>query len=402
MKRASWWAVAVVLSVALRAVGQDVVEVPLAFKPFKDVKEMVNLSLGGVTTWLPSTPPKGYKAPPGTVKPKFFELSLEERTFVGMVAWSSPQAKTYDRLWVDWNNDKTFTGAEKLMGTATVRGKEKFVVFGPAKQSWEGRELECYFLVHDDSHIHLIPAGYWEGSITLGNRTVKLGLVDANTNGFLDDRLTASRSQEADVLLLDFDGNGAFDVAEEEPLLSGEVYYLTNLVQMPDGAFYRLKVAEGKPLVLLERDKSPTGKVKMASDRFQLLVAGQDGFLLVRGSDGEASLPVGSYQTHWVTVGKKDREGQMWAAVAGFYGSQPRFRVTKEKGADLPFGPPFKLVFTVEREKRTFEFSLSLEDRGGHELDGVYTPKMERPPEPVLVIADTKGKVVKTEKFHYG
>ncbi len=402
MKRASWWAVAVVLSVALRAVGQDVVEVPLTFQPFKkDAKEMLNLSAGGIVGFLLPTPLKGYKALPGTVKPKFFGLPLEERILVGMVAWSSPQAKTYDRLWMDWNNDKTFTGDEKLMGTAAAQGKEKFVLFGPVKRSWAARELECCFVVHNDSHIHCVPVGYWEGTVSLGNRAVKLGLIDANLNGFWNDRLTVPQSQEADVLLLDFDGNGTFDAGEVH-LLSGEVYYLTNLVHMPDEAFYRLKVAEGKPVVLLERDKSPTGKVKVAGDRFQLLVTGQDGVLLVRGKDGEASLPVGSYQIYGMTVGKKDDAGRLWLANADFHPSPIRIRVPQGKDIDLPCGPPFKLVFNVEREGRTFEFSLSLEDKGGHDLEGVFMPNMEPPPEPALVIADAKGKVIKTEKFHYG
>jgi hypothetical protein len=56
----------------------------------------------------------------------------------------------------------------------------------------------------------------------------------------------------------------------------------------------------------------------------------------------------------------------------------------------------------VERSGRRFDFSLSLEDRSGNPVNAIYTPELKHPPEPVLVITDAKGKVVKTEKFHYG
>jgi hypothetical protein len=107
------------------------VEVPLTFKEFRSVSEMIALSLGGIVGLLSGRAPKGYSPLPGTVKPQFFELSHEAGTLVGLAALSSLKAKTYDRIWVDWNKDKKFTGDEKLMGTVSTKRDEKFVVFGP-------------------------------------------------------------------------------------------------------------------------------------------------------------------------------------------------------------------------------------------------------------------------------
>lgn len=191
-------------------------------------------------------------------------MRLEDFTLTGVITRSSAKAKSYDRLWVDWNGDKKFTGEEKLMGTETGKGEEKFVVFGPVE------------------------------------RTLN------------------------------------------------------------------------------------------------------EGNLVVRGQDGECLLPTGSHQTQWVTVSEPDKQGKLWQAVIYFYRQIPRFRVTSNKLADLPFGPPFKLVLDVKRRGKSFEFSLSLEDRAGNSVNAVFTPDTKQPKEPVSVVKDMKGRIVKTAKFHYG
>jgi hypothetical protein len=101
-------------------------------------------------------------------------------------------------------------------------------------------------------------------------------------------------------------------------------------------------------------------------------------------------------------VAERDEKGKSWWALLDFDRQTPKFRVASDKTAELPFGPPFKLTMDVERSGRRFNFSLSLEDRSGKPVNAIYTPELKRPPEPVLVITDAKGKVVKTEKFHYG
>ncbi|MFA0781927.1 hypothetical protein [Fervidibacter sacchari] len=99
---------------------------------------------------------------------------------------------------------------------------------------------------------------------------------------------------------------------------------------------------------------------------------------------------------------KFNLEGKLRLALLTFSPQPLKFRVASDKTAELPFGPPFKLVMDVEQSGRRFEFSLSLEDKAGNSVDAVFTPDLKRPPEPVLVITDAKRKVVKTEKFHYG
>ncbi|MCS7185759.1 MAG: hypothetical protein RMK89_02260 [Armatimonadota bacterium] len=393
------------------SVGQTAnrVEVPLNFKKFQNAGEMITLTLGGVTNFFDVRPPKGYSPFTGAIKPVFFQLRLEDVTLTGVLARSSAKAKSYDRLWVDWNGDKKFTGDEKLMGTETVKGEEKFVVFGPVERTLNERKLEAFFLVHGDYHIHIVPAGYYEGETELNGRNFKLGLTDGNMNGVLGDKAAIGAGLSGsgwggDVLLVDFDGDGVFGIQKlaEAAFLFGEVYYLTHLVQLPDGNFYRIKVSEDGSKLLLERDNSPTGKVKMVCKRFTLGLMGQEGNLVVRGQDGECLLSTGVYQTQWAVIAEADEQGKLWQALLFFYRQSPRFRVTKDKPADLPFGPPFKLVLDVGREGKKLEFSLSLEDKSGNSVNAIFTPDMEQPKEPNLVITDMKGKVVKTEKFHHG
>ncbi|MEZ8218668.1 hypothetical protein B0813_002205 [Candidatus Fervidibacteria bacterium JGI MDM2 SSWTFF-3-K9] len=405
------WSLFVVFAFAIPGFGQSPqrVEVPLTFKEFQTVNEMIVLSLGGIVSLLSERLPRGYSPLPGTVKPQFFELPHEAGTLVGLIALSSPKAKAYDRIWVDWNRDKKFTGDEKLMGTVSARGKEKFVVFGPFERSVGDAKIEGYLIVHDDDHIHLIPKGYYEGEAKLNGQTVKVGLVDGNINGVLGERMVAGQGHfgsESDVFLVDLNGDGTFlpptEGALEIAIYSGEIYYLTNLVQLPDRNFYRVKVAEDCSRLWLERDLSPKGKVKAACREFLLGLTGQDGVILAQGQQNELLLPVGSYQAHWLTFVERDEKGRPWLALLTFAPQPHKFRVVGDKTTELPFGPPFKLVMDVERSGRRFEFSLSLEDKAGNSVDAVFTPDLKRPPEPVLVISDAKGKTVKTEKFHYG
>jgi len=101
------------------------IEIPLTFKEFRTVSEMIALSLGGIVGLLSEQTPKGYSPLPGTVKPQFFELSHEAGTLIGLAALSSPEAETYDRIWVDWNRDKKFT----KRGVASDKTAE--LPFGP-------------------------------------------------------------------------------------------------------------------------------------------------------------------------------------------------------------------------------------------------------------------------------
>jgi len=401
-----WLSLLIASALVASGVGQTAgqIEVPMTFKKFQSLNEMVLFSLGGVTEIFDVRPPKGYASLPGAVKPLFFQLRLEDVTLTGVVAYSSAKAKSYDRLWIDWNGDKKFTGDEKLMGTETVKGKEKFVVFGPVERTLDGRKLEAYFLVHDNDHIHLVPTGYYEGEVNLNERKFKLGVTDRNMNGVFGEKLVGGAEQGGDVLLVDFDGDGKFGTQELSELeyFFSEIYLLTPLVQLPDSKFYRIKVAEDGSKLWLELDNSPTGKVKMSCKRFTLGLIGHEGHLVVRGQNGECLLPTGSYQTQWVTMAEADDQGKFWQSLLSFYRQLPRFRVTSDKPTDLPFGPPFKLVLDVEQEGKTLYFSLSLEDKAGNSVNAVFTPEMRPPEEPTLVVTDMKGKVVKTEKFHYG
>lgn len=403
----AWLSSLLLVAFAMVGMGQTPkqIEVPLTFKKFRSVYEMVAFSLGGVTEIFDVRPPKGYASLPGAIRPLFFQLRLEDMTLTGVVAYSSAKAKSYDRLWVDWNGDKKFTGDEKLVGTETVKDEERFVIFGPIERTLNERKLEAYFLVHNNSHIHLVPTGYYEGEANLNGCKFKLGLADGNMNGVLGDRVTGSMWEaQGDTLLVDFDDDGTFGVQKltEAAFFFGEIYFLTPLAQLPDGNFYRIKASEDGSRLLLERDNSPTGKVKMSCKKFALWLRGQEGVLVARGQDGECSLPTGSYQAYFVMMAEGDNQGKLWYAMLSFYRQQPRFRVVSDKPTDLPFGPPIKLVLDVEREDKAFYFSLSLEDKSGNSLNAVFTPEMKQPQEPTLVISDMKGKIVKTMKFHYG
>ncbi len=90
-----WLSLLIASALVASGVGQTAgqIEVPLTFKKFQSLNEMVLFSLGGVTEIFDVRPPKGYASLPGAVKPLFFQLRLEDVTLTGVVAYSSAKAK---------------------------------------------------------------------------------------------------------------------------------------------------------------------------------------------------------------------------------------------------------------------------------------------------------------------
>lgn len=424
------WAALTVLLVGARAQGQESkAEATLTFRSFQSLPEMVDFTWGGVEEFLGfRNAQKGYTAPKMVGKPTFFTVKLEwmNKPVTGVLGKSAASVKSFDRVWFDWNGDKKFADDEGLKGSES----KDFAAFGPIERTGaDGKKCPAFcFLVHGGDHIHLCPPGYYEGTVTLNGRAVKMAAVDRNVNGVYGERGT--EEEPGDVLLVDCNGDGKFAELPDEYMAQAwsiEPLPLMRLMQMPDGNFYRVTVAEDGSRLTLERDATPTGRVKVACSRFVLGLMGEDGPLWVRATGNEVALPAGSYRVQWVTAGAEDKDGKCWSALINFRRSATeRLRVTADQTTELNFGPPFQLSLEVEesedvvfaplpsktgnskgstRIKRTvpeYSFSLSLKDKAGNDVSDVLTPDVKRPPEPELKIVNSAGKAVKSEKFHYG
>jgi hypothetical protein len=197
--------------------------------------------------------------------------------------------------------------------------------------------------------VSCLPAGYYEGELSLSERKVRLGLIDRNVNGYHGER-PSQMGESEDVLLIDYDGDGKFkgySSGTESDIVSMETLPIMRVVQMPDDNFYRLKVAEDGSTLRLLPVEEPIGKVKADCDGIAMALMGEDGLLMIRSSGNEVSLPVGRYNVQYLVLCAKDKSGSMWKAPMYAYNRRLRLRVVSDEPVELKAGAPFKLALSA-------------------------------------------------------
>jgi hypothetical protein len=396
------WAAALALLPGVAWAGDPDAETSLTFRPFRSVQEMASLCGGEVEGTLDfEQRVKGYTPPKGEERTLFFRLQSEwmQRSLVGAVAWSEKGKEGMD-FWIDWNGDRKFADEERLKGTKSG----EILAFGPYPcAAKEGESPRKFCLLWSGYGPQMVPTGLYEGEVALGDRRVKVGVIDRDMSGVCGD--VALEEGDGDVLLVDFDGDDKYTGVPEEArmALDQEAFPMARRAQMPDNAFYRVTVAEDGGRLSLERDAAPLGRIALPASKFLLALAGEEGALRVRGADGEVAVPSGRYRVKSLLVGEKESYGGYWSVPIDFRSARvPRLRVAADRTTELRCGPPFQLALEMGQYRGQYSFSLSMQDRAGNDVDDVRMPNGQRPPEPTLKIVDAAGKTIRTEKFHYG
>jgi len=372
---------------------------PLTLKPFETAREMVDFSAGGVQVWLdPPRAPTG-----GGARRALFRLPLAGRSRpVPGVLGQSVQNGTYDRLWLDWNANKKVDAGEHYSASPEEGGAR----FGPLQVPGRAAVPAPYLVLHQDSHVHLVPSARYEGELRLGSRAVRLAAVDANVNGALGER--GILGQEGDLLLLDLNGDGRFTGASEGWSARPwelEALPMRELVQMPDGAYYRVMVPRDGNALTAEPDRRPTGRLRLPCARFAMEAVAGDERLWVRGPTNEVTLPAGSYMVPWLVMAAGDPAQGLWtASIVPRRPAAERDRLHVEAGqtAELRGGPPFRSQLASRGAGRRRTFQLSLVDQAGNPVLEVLGPDGRRPPAPEVRLTDATGRVVKAGRLPYG
>ena len=311
----------------------------------------------------------------------------------------------YDTLYVDAGRNGRLTSREKYAGVSRAGG----TVFGPVKLLVDGggeRSPQWFWfqLAEFESAegkwvrtLRAVNAGYYRGLVAFGDQKRLLAVVDADGNGLFNDTMTRA-NQGGDRLLIDWNGDGRFDVGhqseEAQPLgrylLVGERYW--HLDVAPDGSSVTVEPLD-KPLGLLEADVSD----------FSIFLNGEEGVVRVRGRGGRARVPAGKYRLVQCSFRLQDRAGRCWAFAAR-YGADEFVEVRAGGAAHLRLGPP--LVPAVEVGpllKGKVNFTLGLRGAGGEVYTEVRFDANERPAAPRARVLDAAtGRELALLDFHYG
>lgn len=380
-------------------------EVVLTYRPFANGRELIYLAgdAGAVAVLQEDhrgSEFSGYTAPSEAEKPMFFTIDFpgQENPTIGIAGRSKGESVVYDLLFLDWNQDHTFSDNEILRGTHSKTEDGEVTVFPPVDRTvGTGKRVSVCLFVHDNDHLHAVANGYHEGHVTLAGRLVKIAIVDSNLNGVFGE--SGNEEEPQDTLLVDLNGNGRFDPTDDA--WAAEAMPMGKLKQLTGGKYYRVAVEVDGSRLSVKPDTTPLGRVRLPSAPWALVLQGAQGSLTIHSRQQQASVPAGTYDVKTLMVASQDRHGKRWTApITAKPGT--RLRVIANRSTSLRCGPPFKLELEIEPEGEGYSFNLSLKDSNGNSVDDLRLADGQRPPEPILSITNSSGKVVKTEKFHYG
>jgi hypothetical protein len=341
-----------------------------------------------------SEPLKGYAAPSGAYNPQFFSwVQTADRSTVGVVA-ASKAGGAVDRVWVDWNRNSKFEPAElaKLSEGSQSRNSESGKVFVYSKPPrGQGGPIYVKITLHSTSMITFAPTAVMRGEVQFAGKAMPVALIDANCNGVFGDNPAQGRG---DSFLLDTQGTGT--------LKGAALYTFNTLIQSSDGKFWKPLATKDGRQISFDLDASPTGEIEFQGGELQTLrTVGRQGSIDIRPVDGKVVLPAGRYGIGVALLSVKDEAGERWSySLAG--GKVAEFEVSPGTKSAMELGGPLKLQLRSTQFGAIRSFSMSLLDKCGANVQGLYDSKGKRPDPPQLVIRDSEGKVVKTMPFAYG
>jgi len=294
----------------------------------------------------------------------------------------------YDRLYIDSNADGNLKDEIPI---EAYRTEQQHAYFGPLKVTFPGKNgpiayhLNSRLCDHGTRAMLMTPAGWYEGTITVGQARMHCLLIDYNVNGTFDDR--SVNFNECDRIQIGGKGDQ-------------NTRFVGNYIEV-GGALYRLQVARDGAYVKVTAAEDVTlGNVRLPETISGFAAGGENGLFIAKPQKGTVSLPVGQYRIdHWA-IERRDDSGINWKVQGSQFSDKGLFSVTEGEETELSIGEPISST-------------LDIQDRGGvhyfrHDLKGKLeeaiqiTRNGERIPAPNLHIKNKDGRYDQTFSFRYG
>ncbi len=248
-----------------------------------------------------------------------------------------------------------------------------------------------------------------QGEICQGKRKIRIMLVDANSNGRFDDRVSVRNRgarlsvSQGDLLLVNPNPrsrrSGSGPMSRDSHLVSKTVCIGRH--------FYKMDVSPTGDQVKLQPTELTMGYVTNASPTYRATVYSDDyGALMIGGvKDQKIPMPEGRWKLADYTIDATAfTGGKRTTVMASFSDEAQEVSVSNDNTVELPFGAPFRAVVTAgkprPKDKKT-PLHLSVVGKGGERCTRLYI-KGKEPPEPRFEVRDKDGKVVYQGKFKWG
>jgi len=326
-------------------------------------------------------------------------LSLGNHHFCAIVDPVSPP-----RLYVGPAENVDLSTVAPIVGT-TQQGECVFspVVFPPTEGEG-GAPIRMQLMTFDGGKLlALCPAGYFTGEVTLGGRTYRVALVDANGNGRVSDVSGLSGDDKEwrgeDRLAIDLNQDGKFTGNE-----AIEVQWLCKTLRVRD-VYYSVQLAPDGSSIRLDEVKPKMGTLDCGGADVSLVLVSEMGMHALGGGDGKWLLPEGEYITRSLTLSKRDRAGEKWTlSDLSAFGTLSRVTVRRGETATLKVGPPLTLkVKAVSGGPNQVLVNPCIEGAAGERYSvGLEKVGGARLPAPKVKIFDESGKVLAEGNSEYG
>ena len=351
----------------------------------------------GQTLELTSKRPDGVSLPELAASDPLFAKWSTPMTPAGYV-WlaldrSQPEG-AYDRLYIDADADGELDDdtpvvarqASAFRQQQSARFRQVKVLL-PCEDGPVAFHLDFALWISGPEQVRLVAtaAGWYEGSIRIGQEKAHCALFDANANGAFDDASLDVQSSDR----VKISAGSAFVIGRAGKYVQlGES--IRQLQVARDGAFVRIGPAA---------DQSRFGTVEVPEGMERISAGGENGLLFPTVDQGEAKLPVGKYRlNHW-EMRRTDDSGGVWEMTGAL--SSLAFEVTDQGPAKLEIGEPVVGSVSVRKQNTAHNFSDPTL-KGSHGERITLTRSGQTPPAPAVRIKNADGSYNKVFGFEYG
>jgi hypothetical protein len=327
---------------------------------------------------LESREPLFYRWPTPMVKAGGLWIALDR----------SSASKVRDRLFIDSDGDGNLKDETAVIAYKT---ESRHAYFGPAKVIFEGENgsityhLNFKLCDHGSRLLYITPGGWYEGTITIGEKERHCILIDRNVNGTFNDKST--NAEDCDRI----------QIGKDE---YKDIRFVGNYLDI-EGSLHRLEVARDGAYVKLTAAENVTfGNIQLPESITEFAAGGVNGLFVRKPKNGTCSLPVGQYLIdHWTTE-RKDDAGKSWKLQGSQFSESGRFNVSEAEETELSIGEPVISTLAVRDRKGNRYFSQTLK---GKLKESIYiTHNGKRAPAPKLHIKSKDATYDQTFAFKYG
>ncbi|MHC4646953.1 MAG: hypothetical protein ACYTBJ_15760 [Planctomycetota bacterium] len=277
--------------------------------------------------------------------------------------WSTPMAKSghlwiavdrssqrglYDRLYIDSDGDGHLKGETAAIAYRTREGRFR-TWFGPVRVTFEveGGPVTYHLNFRVDprereNEILVTSAGWYQGTITVGQKKRHCMLIDYNANGTFNDKSIDHESSDRIQVRVD-------QKAQWDTRLVG------NYLQLGRELFELEVARDGAYLKLAKADDVSFGDIRVPESITELSAGGDNGLFFVVPDKQVGRLPVGRYRIQYWAREQKDEKGNLWKLESQSW-SEDEFEVSQTNETPLRIGELFARVSRVRQVDANYHF----------------------------------------------